>query len=473
MKTTTKSKWSNTKKILIPILIVVLIAAGGFGYFFWTQKTTVAAQSTESSVKTSQVRTGSITISVSGSGTLIAGRSTDLSFSTTGNVAKLNVQVGDQVKQGDVLAQLDNLDDLQADINSAQQTLNTAQQALTTLKQNAAANLANAQIKLADAKKAVEDAKSGVVQKNWVRCDQDTIDAYYSKYTRAQTALEALGDGGGNQDYYLKIILPQKNVVAQAKAVYDYCMKYTDYEVSSSQATLSLAEIELQQAQTNLDDLTKNKGLDPIELGTAENNVSSAQQALQKAKDVLEGATLKAPYDGTILTVAGKQGDSAGTSTFITIADLAHPQIEFSVDETDMDKVAVGETASIAFDAVANKTYKGKVTRIYPALETSNGYQVLKGLIELDLSAEDSKTTLPKGLNATVTLVQASAENVLLVPVQAVHDLGSNTYSVFVMTNGQPKMRVVEIGLQDAASVEIKSGLSAGDVVTTGTVETK
>jgi multidrug efflux pump subunit AcrA (membrane-fusion protein) len=71
-------------------------------------------------------------------------------------------------------------------------------------------------------------------------------------------------------------------------------------------------------------------------------------------------------------------------------------------------------------------------------------------------------------------LVQASAENVLLIPVQALHDLGDGTYSVFVVgSDGQPKMRVVEIGLQDAASVEIKSGLNAGDVVSTGTVQTK
>ena len=73
-----------------------------------------------------------------------------------------------------------------------------------------------------------------------------------------------------------------------------------------------------------------------------------------------------------------------------------------------------------------------------------------------------------------MTLIQATAENVLLVPVQAVRDLGDGTYSVFVVgANGQPKMKVVEVGLQDAASAEIKSGVSLGDVVTTGTVQTK
>ena len=167
-------------------------------------------------------------------------------------------------------------------------------------------------------------------------------------------------------------------------------------------------------------------------------------------------------------------GDTAGTAAFITIADLSHPRLEFSVDETDMDKVAVGEKATVTFDAIPNQTYAGKVIRINPALESSNGYQVVKGLIQLELSEENKSATLLKGLNGTVTLIQATAEDVLIVPAQAVRDLGDGTYSVFVVgANGQPKMKVVEVGLQDAASAEIKSGVSMGDVVTTGTVQTK
>lgn len=474
MKSTTKSKRANARKIWIPILVVLLLAAGGLGYFYFTQKTAATAQAASTGYKTTTVRKGSLTISVSGSGTLVASQSNDLSFSTTGTVASVKVQVGDQVKKGDVLAQLDHLDQLQAAVNSAQQDLTTAQQALDTLKASAAANLANAQITLATAKKAVDTAQSAVVQKNWTPCDQTTIDAYYYKYTHAQAVLDSLGDGGGNADYYLKIILPQKNIVAQAKAAYESCTSYTDYAVSSTQATLALDKAQLATAQTALDTLTKNNGIDPITLATDENNVATAQLALDKAKATLDGATLKAPYDGTILTVSGQAGDTVGTSAFITVADLSHPQIQFSIDETDMDKVAVGETASIVFDALPNDTYTGKVVRINPALESSGGVNVVTGLIQVDLSGQTNKTTLPKGLTATIQLVQASANNVMLVSTQAIHDLGDGTYGVFVVgTDGQPKMKVVEVGLQDAANAEIKSGLSVGDVVTTGTVQTK
>jgi len=53
-----------------------------------------------------------------------------------------------------------------------------------------------------------------------------------------------------------------------------------------------------------------------------------------------------------------------------------------------------------------------------------------------------------------------------------VRDLGDGTYAVFVVENGQPVLRVVTIGITDLTYVEITSGLSAGETVTTGIVET-
>ncbi len=473
-----KNKRARASRIWIPILVVVLIAAGGLGYYYWKQHSATTEQSTSDTLNTTKVRQGSINISVSGSGTLAAGQESSLGFSASGTVAKLNVEVGDKVKKGDVLAELSNTAELQANINSALQDQASAQQDLDTLKQNAASNLANAQLAVVNAQKAVTDAQSGVVQKNWVRCDQATIDAYYYKYTHAKAYLDSLGDGNGDNAYYVSTILPQKNIVAQAKANYDYCTGYTDYEISSSEATLAVAQANLAKAQVTLDTLTKNNGIDPIELATAENKVSSAQLNVETAKETLAGATITAPFDGTILSVAGAAGDSVGTGAFVTIADLANPLVKFSVDEADMDKIAVGQTAKVVFDALPEQTFQGKVTRIDPALTTSGQYKVATGVIKLELSQDSASASinakLLEGLTGTVTLVQASAENVLLVPIAALRDLGDGTYSVFVVgTDGQLKMRVVEVGLKDSTSAEIKSGLKAGDTVTTGTTQTK
>jgi HlyD family secretion protein len=195
---------------------------------------------------------------------------------------------------------------------------------------------------------------------------------------------------------------------------------------------------------------------------------------LDTANQTLAGATIKAPYDGVILSVAGLAGDDAGTGAFITIADFSSPKIKFYVDETDMGKLAVGQQATIAFDAITNRTFTGTVTQINPALQTVNSYQVAQGLIELDLSNEKNVPTLAAGMNVTVEVISAQAKNALLVPIAALRDLGDGSYSVFVVSSsGKTQMKVVEVGLQDAATAEIKSGLQAGDIVTTGIVQTK
>ncbi len=474
MKGKTQRKGS-ARKIWIPIVVIVLAAAGAAGYFYWSQMKVSTAEAASTSTYTSQVRRGSITISVSGSGTLQAAQEKNLAFTADGTVASLDVAVGDTVKKGQVLAALDNQSELEANLASAKQDLASAQKDLATLKAAGPENIANAQLTLASAQKAVLDAKSGVITPGMQRCDTTTTDAYYYRYMKAVDALNALGDGGGNQDYYLNKIVPAKNAVAQAYAVYENCAGFTSYEIQSSQATLSLDEAKLVQAEADLKTLQENGGVDPVELATAENKAASAQLAVDKAQKILDGATLKAPFDGTILTVSGVEGDdvTAGT-TFITIADMSNPKVKFTVDETDMDKVAVGETATIDFDAIPNVTFSGKVTRIDPALTQSSGYYVLTGMIEMDRSKDTSGATLRKGLNASVQLVQASAKNVLLVSVQALRSISDGSYAVFVVQpDGSLQMTPVEVGLMDAANAEIKSGLAEGDVVSTGTVETK
>ena len=74
------------------------------------------AKATENSYTTKKVREGSITLATSGSVSLVPGQEKTLSFTDSGTVAALNVAVGDKVKAGQVLAQLDNLDELQADV---------------------------------------------------------------------------------------------------------------------------------------------------------------------------------------------------------------------------------------------------------------------------------------------------------------------------------------------------------------------
>jgi HlyD family secretion protein len=470
------TKQHSKRRIWIPIALLLVLAASGFGYYYWNQgSTTTSASAATPSYKTAVVKRGNISNSASGTGSVVANQQVDLGFSTSGTVATLDVQVGDQVKKGQELATLTGLDTQQTAVNTAKVNLAAAQQGLTTLQQNAPSNLANAQLAVSTAQKAYENAQSAVVTAGMPRCDSDTIALDYQNYLTAQKALDSLGpnDHDPTSIFYITYIVPAKAKAAQAYGVWRWCLGYTDYEISSSSGTLALTKAQLQTAQDNLANLQKNNGLDPLALAQAQNAVSVAQTALTKAQQTLDGVTLNAPFDGVVMAVNGKVGDSVDTSSFITIADLAHPQISFYIDETDLDKLALNETTQVTFDALPGKTYTGKVIRIYPTVVTVSNYPAVQALAQLDLNGVTNPPTFPVGLSAAVDVVQSSAQNVLLVPVEALRDLGNGSYSVFVLENGQPKLKVVTVGLMDAANAEIKSGLNEGDTVTTGVLGTK
>lgn len=472
--TTILNKQKIKKPTLILIIVVVLLAVPGLGFVLWHQNAQTTASATETGYKTAQVRRGDLTLSATGSGTLAAGKQVNLAFPIAGKVAAVNVQVGDTVSAGEPLAGLEDVSSLDAGLATAELDLKLAKRELEDLKTNGTASLANAQLTLANAEKAVIDAKAALKVKGMARCDQKTIDAYYDVYTRAVDHLNALGDGGGSQDYYLSVIVPAKNQVSKAYTTYQYCAGFTDYEIDSSHANLTLAQATVQQAKETLSVLQENGGVDPDQLAQAEYKVANAQAAYDDAKEKREGAALRAPFDGTVLSVAGQAGDEVGVDTFISLADLNHPEIDFSVDETDMDQVSVGNRAMVVFDAMPSQTFNGRVVRVNPSLVTTGGYQVLQGVIELDLSAEKTTPRFLVGLSASVEIIGGEAKNAVLAPVEAIHDLGDDVYGVFAIgQDGKLRLKVVEVGLMDATYAEIKSGLSAGDIVSTGAMETK
>ena len=467
MKRLGKRKW------LVILAIIVLASGAAFAGLKLSQNGEIAEAVEEAPLQTSTVRRGDLLISTTGSGTLMAGSKANLKFSTPGTVATLHVVVGDAVETGDELAALDDIESLQTDLLTKELALYEAQQVVDDLEDNAVATLAEAQLALANAKDAYEDAKSDVKLEGVERCDEETLAAYYDKYMRLEDELAKLGTGGTDNNYYLTVIYPLKLDRDSAYATYMYCAGYTDYEIEKSQANLAIAEAEMNAAQEYVDLLTENQGIDPDELALSQNALDSAQVAYNKAEKELEGTTLEAPFDGTIMSVAGDEGDSVGTSTFITLADLENPVIELYIDETDMDKIAVGYEIEIVFDALPDLVFKGEVTSVEPALETSQGYTMVKAWASVDTTSANHNLTLLEGMAATVEVIGGSATDALLVPVDALRDLGDGEYAVFVVGNdGEPKLQIVEVGLMDYTYAEILSGLKQSDKVTTGIVET-
>jgi RND family efflux transporter MFP subunit len=474
MRTNAPGAKKSRKKLFVIILVLLILAGGGgTGYYFWQKAQIVNAQADTTTTNTAQVRRGNLTLSATGSGVLVAGEQADLAFPVSGKVGAVYVSVGDIVTEGQVLAELADQTTLNAALTSARLELELAQRSLEALTINAPTSLANARIALAEAEKALKTAKSSVKKEGYTRCDPTVTQVYLNQYESLKEKFEALDAVDGDSTYYLNVLLPAKNAMNKALGTYNYCLGYSDYEIATSQAEVVVDQAAYDAAKLTLDTLDANNGIDPIELAKAQNAVAEAQIAFERARQNVEGAVLKAPFAGTVLAVAGEPGDVVGTEAFISLIDLNHPEISFSADETDLSLVKRGAKAIVVFDALPDLTFEGTVLRVNPTLNSNGGYQVLSGVIELDPGDDIGNTYLIEGLNASVEIISGETQNALLVPLEAVRDIGDGQYAVFVVgADGSLTMRVVEVGLMDATYAEIKNGLELGETVSTGAVET-
>ena len=191
-----------------------------------------------------------------------------------------------------------------------------------------------------------------------------------------------------------------------------------------------------------------------------------AQNTLQTTEDNLAATQLISPIAGTVTDLTASVGDYVSASSIVTVADLSQPYtVDAYFDAEDWSNIQAGHEADIVFDILPDNTYIGKVTVVYPELDSSSNASLVHAAVKLDDMVASS---LPMGASAAVDVASGRAENVVLIPVDALHESSPGNYAVFVMENGKPRLRVVEVGLKDLINAEIKSGVQVGDVVTTG-----
>jgi HlyD family secretion protein len=465
--TTKKATWRN--RIIIIGLILLLGGSAAAWYFLKgpgsTQAQTSAASGSET--YTTAVRSGDLSISASGSGKLVTSQSTDLSFPVSGTVTELNVKLGDEVKAGQVLASLGSSQTLEANLSAAELQVLKAQKALADLKGSGNLSLAQAYSDLLTAKDNYDDALTQSQKILLKRCSKAVTKQYLAALEGATKRLNNIHAETPGSDAYIAA----KKQYDTALANYNYCASYSPEEKAKAETALDVAKTTLQEAQEKYDVLKASSGIDPNEMAMDEANLETAQAQLARAKDQLDAITLTSAIDGKVTYLAASTGEIVDTSKFVTIADVSRPTLDISVDESDLEKLVVGSTATVSFDALPDQSFTGKVVQVNPQVTTSGQYKVAKGLVELDSSAAKTLSNLPLGLSATVTIVDKEVKNALLAPVIALKDLGGNSYGVLVKgSDGQLKMQIVTIGIQDNDFVEITSGLKEGDLVSTGTV---
>jgi len=516
------------------LVILLLVVAAGGGYVFYAQGAAAPEATEEAVVQTATVRRGSLVISASGSGTVIANQ-VELSFERSGVLSALLVEVGDSVKAGDILAVAVNGDSeasLTAQLSSAELSvlkaqqnldeLNTPADALTiaqaeadlaavkeqleSLRTPSQTDLANAQLAVIEAQEAVDDSQYDLDSLSFGRGNAEQINLARANYLLAQENVDRMQEIYNNtkgdpledarKAQALSNLEGAKLTRNQKLAILNwYLGTPSDEEVTTAQAELAVVQAQLAQAQQALADLMNpsaddmalleakivdfeaqiedlKAGPDPDDVRMAELELENAQAQLTILQENMAEQSLVAPSDGTILSINASVDDSVGTSTLITMADLTQPMLEVFVDETDMNQIGVGYEVEVVFDALPDQTFVGKVLSVDPSLVSSGMVVAVRGVVQLDTASFAKPQTLPIGLNASIEVIGSRAENVLLVPVEALREIADDKYAIFVMENEQPTMKVVEVGLMDYTYAEIISGLNEGDVVTTGVVET-
>ncbi|MEW5869349.1 MAG: efflux RND transporter periplasmic adaptor subunit [Chloroflexota bacterium] len=451
------------------IVLVLILGLAGGGYYYYTRQTTTAqaAAAEEPAMQTAVARRGELVVLASGTGSLVPASEISLGFDESGTLIELKVGISDQVQAGAVLARLQTQntpEEIAVSISEAEMDVISAQQALDDLYANAEIARTDAMNNIATYAQEVRDAQYQLENYSMPLYLQgmDAIQAL--DVTKA--ALDVASAAFEPYKYYApgnttrRALLEDLNV---AQSNYDAAVKRLDYEYA-----LQVAQANLDKARQEYEAYKDGPAAD--ELAVVQAELANAEARLSLAKETQSIIELVAPMSGTVMAVDASVGESVGTSTFITLADLDQPLLEVYVDETDLDKVAVGYPAEIVFDALPDQTFNGEVISVSPGLESVSNVQAVKVIVALDKDELGSELTLPVGLNASVDIIAGQAENAVLVPVEALRDLGDGQYAVFVIQDGEPVMRMVEVGLTDVTYAEITFGLDADEVVSTGIV---
>ncbi len=495
----------HARLLLSGLALVLLLGAGGLAYAFQVRQAALAAAE-EPAFQTATARRGDLVISASGSGLLTAAEEFELGFGSPGRVTAVFVKPGDQVAAGTLLAQLDS-QDAQRSYEQARQDYEalTSPAAIAAAQEQVAqaqANLDSAwyeleylispqvlywEMQVEEAKQARKQAKAALEANPSSQEAQGTLEKAKAYLDFAEDKLAEAW-----QLYYEEYVPETFHIVKEVgeKDIYD---APTELQISAARAAIQEAEKQLAESKLLYEVLTGS----PIPEDAATDAVlqlERARRTLEEAQTALDGAKIYAPISGTILSVDISVGNLVGrsnasdtkagagsdeeaeeetgttTETAIVMADLSKLVVEVYLDEADWELVAVGERAEITFDALPERIFTGTVIQLDEELYQSGNASVIRGTVQLDSGMDE--LNLPVGASATVDVIHAQVEDAVIIPVEALHEASPGQYAVFVVEGEKLRLRVIEVGLRDQLYAEVKSGLQAGDVVSTGLAAT-
>ena len=288
---------------------------------------------------------------------------------------------------------------------------------------------------------------------------------------------------------------------ARAKANLDQSKSslHRSEEISQSNSALISAE-QLEQLKTTVD---VNQAL----FDAAKHSIDQAEAALKNSKSLLAKTTINAPMSGQITRLAVEQGETAVPGTFskdqallLTISDMSDLETKVKVDETDVARISVGDSATVEIDAFPDTTFRGKVVEIGNSAILATGATTATSDQAVDYYVKVRLLNPPRDTrpdySATAKVITDTRTNVLSIPIialtvrehqsnenkdsaqvvlgkKATKDVGKrDVEGVFVIgKDNKVAFRPVKIGIAGEEYFEVLSGLQEGEQIVSGSFQ--
>lgn len=184
-------------------------------------------------------------------------------------------------------------------------------------------------------------------------------------------------------------------------------------------------------------------------------------QALKYWQDAYKPIQLVAPIAGTIIVRDAEPGQTVSTADpILVISDRLI--INAQVDETDIGKVSVGETAITSLDALPEMIVRGKVSHIYYESTTVNNVTVYY----VEITPDTVPPEFRSGMSATIEIIQREKKDILIIPAEAlIRETGQSYVMVKTGDKTPPEKRPVAIGMETTEMVEITNGINEFDTL--------
>lgn len=313
--------------------------------------------------------------------------------------------------------------------------------------------------------------KEGVsVRKGQLLVVLDDADAR-TKAAHAETQLKAAQadlaavERGGNQEEVLNLdvqLTKARTDRDSAQRNLD-AMKKLQKEGAASEGEVRDAENTLARADSQLAFLKQKqtKRYSNAEIAHVEAQRDEARAAYDAAQDTLAKSNVRAPFDGIVYSLPVKQGGFvANGDLLLQVADLRTVLVRAFVDEPDLARLAPGNAIQITWDAIPGRIWQATVSGIPSTVKLHSS----RNVGEITSIVDNQDLRLLPNVNVGVTITAAEHDNVLIVPREALRTDDTTPYVLRVVDH-QLRRRNVEAALSNLTQVEIKSGLSAKDLI--------